>query len=151
MNQKVLIGIIATAIIVLLGTGAYMALQPTTTDTTSGDTPAGSTGSDASSSETAAEEAVAPATAATITYTDSGFRPSTITVKKGSTITVTNNSAVNVMFSSADHPTHVMQPELNMDMLKPGESGTVTVTKVGTWGYHDHIDESMIGRIVVTE
>jgi plastocyanin len=151
MGKNVLIGIIVAAAIILIGTFAYVLTRPTATDTTT-TTPTPTEPSTTETSEApATENTPQTESAATITYTDSGFDPSTTTVKKGSTITVTNKSTKDVKFSSADHPTHQKQPELNMETLKPGESGTITVTKVGTWGFHDHIDASMTGMIVVTE
>lgn len=152
MNKKVLIGIIAAAGIILLGAWAYMMSQPGT-DNNTVDTPAPATPTPAETSEapTPTETATEPTTAATIAFTDSGFTPSTTTVKKGAVITVTNDSTVNVQFSSADHPSHETRPELNMKMLRPGESGTVTITEVGTWGFHDHLDATKTGKIVVVE
>ncbi|HEV7952023.1 MAG TPA: cupredoxin domain-containing protein [Candidatus Saccharimonadales bacterium] len=150
MNKKTMIGIIVVASVIILGAWAYAATRPASESSIN--TPEKSDTTDTSSPETTGTKAPSESSpVATITYTDDGFSPSTTTVKKGSTITVTNNSTVNVMLSSADHPTHVEQPELNMSTLKPGESGTITLTKVGTWGFHDHIDESMTGTIVVTE
>jgi plastocyanin len=90
-------------------------------------------------------------TAATITATNDGFTPNTVTVKKGQSIKVVNDSSSPIEFSSADHPTHLQDPELNMTVLQPGESGTITVTNVGTHGYHDHLSPSRTGKIVVTE
>lgn len=149
MNRNILIGGIAVVGIILLATWAYIMSQPATNT---------STPTSNQTSTTEAPAAQAPSTdtkeatsVATITYTNEGFSPSTTTVKKGATITVTNQSSADLMFSSADHPTHLLQPELNMGTLKPGESGTITVTKVGTWGYHDHLKASEQGTIIVTE
>jgi plastocyanin len=154
MDKKATIGIIAAISIILLGAWAYMMAQPAVDR--AAEIPA--TNSNQTTPETSppAEEEGAQPTSETspvaiITYTDDGFTPSTLTVKKDSAVTVTNKSSKNVMFSSADHPTHQKQPELNMQTLKPGESGTITITKAGTWGYHDHINETMTGTITVTE
>jgi plastocyanin len=150
MNRNVLIGSIVAVAIILLGTWAYIMSRPaanTNTPTSDGT----NTTSEAPTTQEPATDTKEVASAATITYTDEGFSPSATTVKKGATITVTNNSSADLMFSSADHPTHQLQPELNMDTLKPGESGTITVTKVGTWGYHDHLKAGEQGTIIVTE
>jgi plastocyanin len=153
MDKKATIGIIAAICIILLGAWAYMMAQPATER--AAQTPAVDSNQTTAETSAPAEEGTQPtaetSSAATITYTDDGFTPSTLTVKKNSVITVTNKSSKNVMFSSADHPTHQEQPELNMKTLKPGESGTITITKAGIWGYHDHIDETMTGTITVTE
>jgi len=88
---------------------------------------------------------------ALITFTDEGFSPSTLTVKKGTVVTVENKSTKSVQFSSDDHPAHTDDPEINMGVLAPGESGTFTVETIGTHGFHDHIDDSKTGTLTVTE
>lgn len=88
---------------------------------------------------------------ATIVFTNDGFTPNTLTVKAGTVVTVKNESSNKVQFSSDDHPTHREDPEINMKTLAPGESGTFTPTKIGTQGFHDHIDDSKVGTLIVTE
>lgn len=88
---------------------------------------------------------------ATITYTDEGFSPSTLTVKKGTIVTVDNKSSRSVQFSSNDHPAHTDDPEINMPVIASGVKGTFTATTVGTHGFHDHLDDSKVGTLVVTE
>jgi len=89
--------------------------------------------------------------ATTITFTNEGFMPSTVTVKKGTTVTVKNESNQRVQFSSDDHPTHRLNTEMNLDVLEPGESASFTAETVGTHGFHDHIDDSKTGTLVVTD
>lgn len=86
-----------------------------------------------------------------ITFTDEGFSPSSYSVKKGSSVMVMNNSKMDLEFSSNDHPAHTDETELNMNTLKPGASGTFTVTKAGTWGFHDHLHDEFTGTLVVTQ
>lgn len=88
---------------------------------------------------------------ATIIFNDDGFSPSTLTVAKGTKVTVTNKSSVPVQFSSGEHPTHLEDPEINMDELAPGESGSFTVSVVGTHEFHDHHDDTKTGTLIVTE
>jgi plastocyanin len=148
MNKKVIIGIIAAIGIILLSVWAYIMAQPTT-HTTPTTTP--STNQQYGSTDKQNTQVPATTVAATITYTDKGFTPSTTTVKKGAVITVKNSSSSDLQFSSGDHPTHRLDPELNMNVLKPGESGNITVSTVGSHSYHNHLDAGMQGTIVVTE
>ncbi len=90
----------------------------------------------------AAEEVV-------ITVSSNGFSPRTVTVKAGQTIKIVNNTNDTVDFASDDHPTHTIQSELNVGDIEPGESATFTVESVGTWGYHDHNNDSLLGTIIV--
>lgn len=103
------------------------------------------------SSQTSEEAAPNPSERMTITFRDSGFEPRELTVKRGTVITVKNESSTRVQFSSDDHPTHRDNSEMNLDVLSPGEAGSYTASTVGTWGYHDHIDDSKTGEITVTE
>lgn len=96
-------------------------------------------------------DTTSPSETATTTFTSNGFSPSTLTVKKGTKLTVVNKSSEPVQFSSGEHPTHTEDPELNMDELAPGESGSITVTVVGTHEFHDHNDDSKTGTLIVTE
>ena len=88
---------------------------------------------------------------ATITFTNDGFSPNSLTVKKGATVTVKNSSSVDVQFSSDDHPTHRLDPEINLEVLEPGQSASFVAKTVGTHGFHDHIDDSKVGTLIVTE
>lgn len=87
----------------------------------------------------------------TITFTDEGFSPATYSAKVGQAVRVDNKSSMQVQFSSDDHPTHTGEPELNLDVLAPGESASFTPTKAGTWGFHDHLHDQYTGTLEVTE
>lgn len=87
-----------------------------------------------------------------ITYTDTGFAPSPVTVKKGATVTFVNESSRGMWVASAMHPTHQLLP--GFDQLKTvGKSGTYeyVFTKVGTWKYHNHVNPADTGSVAVTE
>lgn len=88
-------------------------------------------------------------TSITIVYTNSGFSPNSYTVKAGSTVKVENKSSSSLQFSSADHPTHREETELNLAAVEPGGSITFTPTKTGTWGFHDHLNASNTGTLIV--
>lgn len=91
-------------------------------------------------------------TKAAVSYTDSGFTPNTITVKKGTTVTFTNQSTKGMWVASAVHPTHQLLP--GFDQLKSvAKGGTYEYAfdKVGTWKYHMHRNPSDTGSVVVTE
>lgn len=85
----------------------------------------------------------------TVRFTDSGFSPSSITVAAGDSITFLNESNRTVDPSSDPHPTHTINPELNVGDLAPGASKTITVTKTGQWGMHDHLDPSEQLTVIV--
>lgn len=88
----------------------------------------------------------------TIIYTDSGFAPRTLTVKKGTTVTFKNQSSKSMWVASSVHPTHQDLP--GFDQLQGvGEGGTYTYTfdKTGSWKFHNHLAPSDTGVVVVEE
>lgn len=85
----------------------------------------------------------------TITYTDDGFDPASTKAKAGDTILVVNRSSMSLAFNSDDHPSHMNQSELNIGDVPRGGSQEFTVTKTGTWGFHNHDNASDAGTIVV--
>jgi plastocyanin len=117
------------------------------TRSNSGQPPGASAGSSQTqSSVTAPKDQTA---AATITFTGDGFTPAVTTVKAGDTVRVANKSSQPLNFDSDPHPTHTDEPELNVGAIGPGESGTFTVTKKGHWGFHDHLNPSLRGTLIV--
>ena len=124
------------------------------TDTSAGSVAVGPTGA----SQT---EAVAvPVTV--ITFTDAGFEPSTVAIKKGQTVRWMNNSSTNTWPASAVHPTHSIYPQKSASDclgssfdacrgLAKGETWDFTFNDVGTWKFHDHLHASKTGSVTVTE
>lgn len=85
--------------------------------------------------------------------TDTGFSPATVTIKKGTTVKFINKTSAKMSVASDPHPTHTNYPEF--DQYKSDAKGKTeydfTFEKVGTWGYHNHINPSETGTIIVTE
>lgn len=92
--------------------------------------------------------------AAEVKASGAAFDPSTVTIKAGDSITWVNDSDKEVQVGSADHPTHTKNPSLTggqfVISLNPGESKTVSAgSNVGEWGYHDHLNPSAFGRVII--
>ncbi len=84
------------------------------------------------------------------TFTDSGFQPKELTVKKGDTVSFVNQSASAMWVASAVHPTHQVLP--GFDQKKSvGKGGTYMYTfeKAGTWKFHNHMAPEMVGTVIV--
>jgi len=91
-------------------------------------------------------------TGAAISYTDSGFSPKNITVKKGATVTFSNSSSKAMWVASDVHPTHQLLP--GFDELKSVQNGGIyeyQFTKVGTWTFHNHVNPSDKGIVIVVQ
>ena len=84
----------------------------------------------------------------TITF-NNGFSPSRVTVASGGTVTVKNDSNREIQFDSDPHPSHTGNTELNLGTVEAGESKTFNVNRTGSFGYHNHLDSSETGTIVV--
>lgn len=99
-----------------------------------------------STNTTPADQAAA---AATITYSSSGFSPNSVTVKSGDSVLIKNTSSQAIQLDSDPHPIHTDDPELNVGVIEPGQSVTIKVVAKGTHGYHNHLDSSQTGKIIV--
>lgn len=105
-----------------------------------------------SSADTSTSQDPKPSAASTtIEFTDNGFSPAMLTITKGTEVTVKNTASQPVQFSSDDHPTHRINQGMNLRVLEPGESASFMADKVGSWGFHDHIDASKTGTLTVTD
>jgi len=97
-----------------------------------------------------------------ITFTDSGFVPSSVTVKKGQTVRWMNNAGSKVWPASAVHPEHSAYPQKSASDclgssfdackgLAQGESWDFTFNYVGEWKFHNHLNAAQRGAVNVTE
>jgi plastocyanin len=146
------IGIIVIVLIVIAGAWYFLAGSGP-----DGATPTGS----------GTVSATPTADGVTVDYTSQGFSPSTVTVVDGDSVTWTNDSSENLWVASDPHPLHngydgttLAQhcaagysgpiPFDSCMMVAPGASWTFIFNQVGTWGYHNHADESMEGTVIVT-
>lgn len=104
----------------------------------------------------------APATAS-VTYDGTSFTPATVTVRRGGTVTWRSEGTDRMWVASDVHPTHTTYsgtsrqehcPDSSgnaFDQCATGSSYSFTFDKVGTWSYHDHVNASAGGTVVVVE
>lgn len=95
-----------------------------------------------------------PPNAASVTYgsggySSSGFAPSSVTIAQGGTVTWTNNASLQMRVSSNPHPTHTNLPGFDSPNIEPGGTWSYTFTQKGNWGYHNHLNSSFTGVVVV--
>lgn len=101
----------------------------------------------------------------TVTYTDQGFSPKSVTVPAGTTVTFVNQSTGGLWVASAMHPSHAAYSGTSASQHCPDTTGTAfdecaavalgssysfTFTKVGSWKYHNHVQATDFGAITVT-
>lgn len=136
LKNITLIGAAAAVAILLSACGSY------NTTTTSTNPSSGQSASGAAS-------ATVDASAAVVTYTDSGFAPATVNAKVGQKVVFKNTSSSAIQVNSAPHPVHNLYPELNIGAIVAGSSGSTSFAKAGTYKYHNHLNPSQNGTIIV--
>lgn len=143
MNSKLLMiggGLVGVVILVgvLVNQNQNKSSQPTQETPTVTTPPNQETASSPSSQETMV-----------VTVTKDGFSPQNVTVKSGGKVTWTNNSGAVIQINSAVHPTHQLYPPLNLGAVAPLGSVSLVFDNVGTYKYHNHLDPSRTGTVVV--
>ncbi|KND49153.1 MAG: hypothetical protein AB203_02025 [Parcubacteria bacterium C7867-008] len=167
-HTKIIIAIIFVLILGCIGYFAFTqtaaapqeaVMTPSTTGTMDAD-------HDEGTAMTGPVMTVAGGQATTITYTDAGFSPKTVSVKLGDTVTFVNNSSHDMWVASDAHPTHTDYDGTNtmqhcskgantngtFDECNPAPSGTkysFTFKKAGTFEYHNHVRASDSGSVTV--
>jgi len=84
-----------------------------------------------------------------VKVTSSGFQPQTLTIKTGTRVIWTNNSGVSAAINSDVHPTHLLFPLLNIGQFDSGSSVTVTFVKSGKYTYHNELNPTQRGTVIV--
>lgn len=99
-----------------------------------------------------------------VIYSDTGYTPKNLTIKKGEMVTWKNESKLSMWTASAMHPTHKIYPGTDIvncgtsagsgqfdacETLANGESWSFKFDNVGTWNYHNHSNSSHFGTVVV--
>ena len=85
----------------------------------------------------------------TITLTAGAFSPATLTVKAGTKVTWVNKSGSTATVNSDPHPTHTNYSPLNLGRFSNGENLSLVFDKPGTYGYHNHLDATERGTVIV--
>lgn len=163
--NKTILWVLVVIIIVALGAWAAFgmhksAMAPATATTTAM--------SDMTATTTTDMAMTASTTAVTITYTDSGFSPSVATVPAGAMVTWVNQSSENLWVASDPHPVHTGYDGTSVrehcvsgaptgtnvfdscTMIPKGGTFSFMPLKVGSWGYHNHANDSVHATLVVT-
>lgn len=88
----------------------------------------------------------------TIVYTNEGFMPKEISIKKGQTVKFINESDRKMWVASNDHPSHLIYPEFDQkEITVRGAVYEFKFEKTGNWDFHNHLFSSHGGTIKVTE
>lgn len=147
MNKAAKIVIALVCVAVLAGAVVMLSKKDSNSkDNQTNTTSSSSAGSDTTSGDSGSEDSDV---AMVITYDGTSFSESANSIKAGQSVKVVNNSSVSLDFDSDPHPVHTDNTELNAGDIEPGESKTFIIDKKGTWGYHNHLNASQNGEIIV--
>lgn len=86
---------------------------------------------------------------AKVIVTTNGFTPQTLTVKAGTKVVWINQDKDVANVSSDVHPTHQVYPPLNLGNFSSSSSVQLVFEKAGTYKYHNHLNPSQTGTIMV--
>ena len=84
-----------------------------------------------------------------VAYTNEGFEPATLDVGVGAMVHFVNESDIQMWVASDSHPAHDILP--TFDQFKPGDMFMYVFEEPGAWKYHDHLNPSAVGEIIVKE
>lgn len=97
----------------------------------------------------------------TVRLTDDGFSPARIEVPVGATVTFINQGTGGMWIGADEHPSHTgydgtsrqehcqQVPSASFDQCGVGGTYAFTFDRAGTFGYHNHVDASQHGTVVV--
>src|SRR3989344_1437895 len=110
------------------------------------------------------EVANAPMSAA-VSYDGKAYSPASVTIKKGGTVTFTDTTSGMMWVATAMHPDHMgydgtlrsehcasgYTGEKPFDQCTKGKNFSFTFKKVGEFPYHDHVNATVFGKVIVVE
>ena len=124
----------------VIGLAAVVAVGLIVYATTSGPGPSFQ---DSSGSQSQSDRAVV------VQITSEGFMPATIKVLQGSQVTWVNTDNKTHKIASNPHPTHSDVKGLESPDLGTGASYTHTFDQKGSFGYHNHLNVTRLGTVIV--
>lgn len=146
MSRNLVIAVVVILLLILVGWYLMRPKQPTTQTPQPSHTPIST---ESTASPTATQRAMMQEEKNLVKITANSFSPQSITVKAGESVTWENTDTENHTVNSDNHPTHLLYSFLNLGVIKPGDKKSVTLSKAGTFTYHDHLNPSLTGSVTV--
>lgn len=84
-----------------------------------------------------------------VTLTAAGFSPILLKIKAGETVVWENTGGGLATINSDAHPAHTKYPPLNLGQFSIGQTLSLLFDQPGTYGYHNHLNPSQSGTIIV--
>lgn len=88
----------------------------------------------------------------TVVLSSDGYTPRELTIQKGDVVTFSTTRGFEHWPASDVHPTHNQYAAFDPQRpLAAGETWSFQFAKTGTWAFHDHLNSTFTGDIIVTE
>ncbi len=85
-----------------------------------------------------------------VTYSDKGFTPNEVIINVGDSVVFKNESSGSFWPASDPHPAHTELSAFDArSAVAPGQSYTMTFEQSGSWGFHNHLNSSEMGNVIV--
>lgn len=84
-----------------------------------------------------------------VSIENNAVNPASVTISVGDTVVWLNKDQAKHHISSDPHPSHTALPGLESADLSNNETYSFKFTQTGTWGYHDHLNPSIKGTVIV--
>ncbi len=153
MQKHFIIGLLMLGL--LLGAAACSKTSPTTSTTPTATSSAVVDGTNdaVNATGTPSTSGIVSTAAERVVQIVSGqLQPKAVTVTAGTTLVFKNSDTTSHQISSDPHPTHTDLAGFDVGPIAPGGSASFTFTKIGSWGYHDHLDAfnaNLQGTVIV--
>lgn len=141
--------IIIAAVVIIVAIGGFFLVSGNKSSQISDVQPSVAVSPEESASPTLTETSDEKTSETQIELTEDGFNPAKVTIKVGDEVIWKNNSGGSATVSSDPHPAHTLYPIINLGPFNDGDTHSVTFDKAGTYTYHNHLDASQKGTIVV--
>ncbi len=143
-NNKILV-LVSVAVVVILVIAVAATLLLGNNANTNGQNSAKNTNQEAQ--KQAVQQIIN--TTKNISLTSSGFNPQTVTINAGQRVVWQNISGTQGTVNSDNFPNNSLWPFLNLGLFANGSSVGVTFDKPGTYTYHNQLNPSEKGTVIV--
>lgn len=86
-----------------------------------------------------------------VVFSNNSVKPPKIDAKLCDRLTIANQDSKLRLIAFGEYDEHSSYDGISEKFLDRGESLRVTLKRPGTFNFHDHLDENLVGEFVVTE
>ncbi len=86
-----------------------------------------------------------------VTIANNFVQPALTQAKLCDTLTITNSDDTQRLMAFGPHDHHIEYDGTSEKLLAKGQSLTVTLNKAGTFIFHDHLEQQVLGQFIVSK